>query len=272
MIRLVSAIVRAILPNFVLKLLRGETNSVLQRFVYTPRARLNLWWHQRRGGTYLTWYASRLDSYAQNDSVESLTGKTESERRRLDYLATGINDLDLLKIVGLRPNHTLHEIGLGHGRSAQFLVDYLDAGNYSGNDISAERVRMARELFSLKGLERKNPNLVVNEDNSFDWLDNATFDFIWANSVFGHMPPEDVEEIIRRIGHLMRPDSVFYFTVRGADPNQRVRTLSVKDWVRDHDYWLRMADRHGYTIELSDVTLPPNYVPPDARLMKLTLR
>lgn len=272
MINTISAVARAILPDPVLQSLRGESNSVLQRFIHTPRARRELQRHMREGGTYLEWYASRLDSYARNDNVDSLDGKTERERHRLNYLATGENDLDLLKNVGLRPDHTLHEIGLGHGRTAQFLIEYLDPGNYSGNDISAERVRMARELFSLKGLDAKNPKLVVNKDNSFDWLGDAKFDFIWANAVFGHMPPEDVEEIISRVRRFMRPDSVFYFTVRGADPDQKVRTLSEKDWVRDHDFWLRLGVLHGYSMELSDVKLPPKYVPRDVRVMKLTLK
>ena len=274
---LIASVFRAILPTPVLVWLRGSPNaggrkgSVRQRFLYDRRERLQLWFHQLRGGKYLDWYAKRLDSFAQTTRISSLAPDDIAEKRMLEYLATGYRDLDLLKGFGMKPEHKLHEIGVGQGRAAQFFVDYLEPGNYSGNDISQERLRMAEELLGLKHLDEKKPNLIVNRDNSFDWLDGRKVDFIWANAVFGHMPPEDVEGIIANIAKVMHETTAFYYTVRGATADTEVRRGSVKDWMRDHAFWENLAGRYNFQVELVDVELPADYVPRDARVMKLAV-
>jgi SAM-dependent methyltransferase len=267
----ISNICRALLPDSVVKWLRGDGNSVRQRFIYTPLEQWRLKRHLSSGGTYVQWYATRLDEYAKDARITSLEGTTEAEKRRLDYLESGYHDLDVLREMGVQPHNTLHEIGVGHGRSAHHFIAYLDADCYSGNDISAERLRIAQEHFSLRGLDEKRPRIIVNPDNTFDWLEGRKVDFLWANSVFGHMPPEDVEDIISNLHKVMREDSIFYFTVRGRNPERDPDRLSVKDWVRNHDFWVELGKRQNCLIELADKTLPEDFVPYDTRLMRLTL-
>ena len=273
MLDVVSSFFRLILPEPVLKWLRGPKNkaSVRRRFFLDPWDRLQQKLFFLRGGTYIEWYAQRIDMMSHNHGVTSLAPTDKSEQRLLKYLETGIEDLVILRKLGLQPTHMLHEIGLGAGRSAQFLIDYLEANHYSGNDISKERVRMAREVVSLKGLDTKQPQCIVNRDNTFDWLEGRKVDFIWANSVFGHMPPEDVEDILRNLRQVMHEGTQFYYTVRGADPHINTSRWSVKDWARNHSFWEELAGRLGYAVNLVDVALPPDYVPKDARLMRMVL-
>lgn len=266
----VSSLCRTVLPEPVLAKLRGNGNSVRQRFIYTPKEKLGLWLHLRRGGSYVEWYARRLDGFAADVRIESLEPRDEKERHRLDYLSSGYHDRDLLVGLGLMPHHDLHEIGVGHGRSAHFFVDYLEPGRYSGNDISKERLRMAAEHFALRGLDKKKPLLIVNRDNTFDWMDGRKVDYVWANSVFGHMPPEDVETIVSNLWKIMRDDAVFYFTVRGRQADTARKRLSAKDWTRDNDFWAALGGRHGCTIAPCGFELPQDFVPQDCRLLKLT--
>lgn len=276
MLRLLGGIARLILPKSLLKKMRGrdhdDKGSVVQRFIYDPQERFSLWLHYKRGGTYIDWYSKRLNRSASSQHVNTKEPSKEDEQRLVAYLETGHHDLAILNHFGMQQHHTLHEIGLGAGRSAQFFIQFLDSGNYSGNDISDERLRHAHELLKRKNLDEKNPILICNINNSFDWLGGKKYDYLYANSVFGHMPPEDVEEILVNVRKIMTDKTEFYFTVWGADPNIKTRRRSVKDWARNQGFWDDLGSRLGYEIRLmTDYKLPVDFVPNEARLMKLTI-
>lgn len=261
-----STLGRAIVPTGIRRILRGRKNSVRNRFYDDPKQRLQLWWHYKKGGNYISWYAKRLDSYNRNDSIFT------ADQALLDYLQTGAADLKLLKAVGLQPSHRLHEIGFGHGRSAQFIVEYLDAGRYSGNDITPARVRFASELFQKRGISEKNPRLYTNTDNSFDWLEGEAVDFVYANAVFGHMPDTDVDDILRNMRKIMKNDSVAYFAWRATKTEMVEERGSVKDWLRRNEFWDVLADRYGYIAEHVTTLLPADFHPSGLSLLRLKIK
>lgn len=263
---ILSRIGRTILPAIVRKALRGRKNSVRNRFYDDPKQRLQLWWHYKKGGSYIGWYAKRLDAYNRNDSVAS------ADLNLINYLKTGAADIDLLQSVGLRKAHRLHEIGFGHGRSAQYIVEYLDESRYSGNDITPARVRFATELFNSRGLIHKNPRLYTNTDNSFDWLEGEKVDFIYANAVFGHMPDEDVEDILVNMRKIMTGESVAYFAWRATRSSETQERGSVKDWLRREEFWDELAARNGYVAEHVSHLLPSNFHPAGLSLLRLRLK
>jgi SAM-dependent methyltransferase len=267
-IDVLSQIGRAILPEAVRRALRGSSNSVRNRFYDHPVQRLSLWWHYKKGGTYLDWYSARLEKANENDHVSEI----DVNDKLRNYLETGFADLDVLKNFGMEPKHRFHEIGFGHGRSAKFIIEYLDEGKYSGNDITLARVKFARDLVEKFGLSDKNPALIHNQDNSFDWVDDTPVDFLFANAVFGHMPPEDVEEILQNMKKIMKPGSVFLFTWSNRKDKQSLSRLSVKDWLRNEVYWEQLAQKYGYECEHVSEVLPDKYVPRFAALTKYTIK
>ena len=235
---------RDIVPEPVRRVLRGHHNSVKTRFWNNPKEMLTLQLYRLTGRTYLQWYADRLNRFAKGDSaVES--GMADSHR----YFLSGDEDLELLVGLGLKQEHHLFELGCGYGRSAQHYVGFLEAGHYVGSDISRERLRQCEELLRHRGLlENKSPELLVNQNNTFDWLGERKFDFLWAGNVFTHVPPEDMEDIMANAHKIMHKDSIFGFTYTQNDHKSMFRHHA-KDWDRNYAYFEGLAHRHGYTSE-----------------------
>lgn len=154
---------------------------------------------------------------------------TESNRRRMDRRvradpdeAIGGTDQDIgdlqsafLRERGLDPTDTLLDIGCGTLRGGQHFVDYLDAGNYVGLDISEEAIAAGRDrLGDLAG--EKTPTLLVNDDLRFREI-NTTVDYAIAQSVWTHIPPESIAECLGHIGDVLATDGALYATFYPTD-------------------------------------------------------
>ncbi|MGE0254669.1 MAG: cyclopropane-fatty-acyl-phospholipid synthase family protein [Alphaproteobacteria bacterium] len=245
----IVGIARSLLPPW----LHGVGRAVWRRWIATERfranARLRLSYlgHRLRGGSYLSWYARTLDQWA----VEQRDDAT-MERRQRNLAESGREDLEILKHFGLQPHHSVHEFGCGMLRTAIHVIEYLEPGNYSGNDSSGERIETGRRMFADRIAERR-PTLITNRDNSFDWLNGRTFDFLWCHAVFGHMPARDVEDTLRDVRKAMHAGSVFLFSY---DPPPAgcpdVIEEDPRNWMQSLDFYRRAADRNGYVVE--DVT------------------
>ena len=88
--------------------------------------------YQREGGTYLNWYAERLDKGAEDP-----LGKCDT----FEWMQSGKDDLDVAISLGLKPHHSLCEFGCGDFRAGSQFIQYLDDGNYAANDASGGRMR-----------------------------------------------------------------------------------------------------------------------------------
>lgn len=262
-------IARAVLPMSFIKWLRGDFKSVHGR-VHNRWERTKLQLHQFKGGRYIDWYANRMDGFAKNPNVDPQLKRT--------YHDSGAEDLVTLKQLGLRPNDKLHEFGCGFLRSAHYFIDYLDPGNYSGNDTSGERMRNGTEYIKKTygfDLMSKSPRLITNTDNSWDWLDVKP-DMIWCYAVFTHMPEADIDEVLRNLHKVMKPTTAFYFTYsekRGQRPP--VERMAAQDWWHKQSFFDVLAARHGLRIEheIDHLDAQRGPEPPDFRthFSKLTL-
>jgi hypothetical protein len=212
-------------------------------------------WHRVTGRSYLNWYANTLDEWAAPRDPELLA------RKRAALAESGAEDLAVLKGFGLLPAHTLHEYGCGQLRSALHFAAYLDPGNFSANDASRGRIDLGLELFGDR-IRPRNPNFVVNADNSFDWLGGRKFDFLWCHAVFGHMPAEDVEDTIANLRKAMHAGSAFYFThdeprlqIPGA--TAEIVRIDARNWLQAFAFFERVARKHGLAIEDASAAIRP---------------
>ena len=62
-------------------------------------------------------------------------------QRQKQWEAVGRKQFKYLRSHGLERNHQLIDIGCGNLRAGRHLIHYLDAGHYTGVDISPEIVR-----------------------------------------------------------------------------------------------------------------------------------
>lgn len=93
--------------------------------------------------------------------------------------------------MGLEPHHRLLDIGCGSLRGGVHFVEYLESGNYYGVDKNHKLIElgMAVEL-KKRGLGDKSATFKVSDQ--FDFGFGVEFDFAIAQSLFTHLPLNDI--------------------------------------------------------------------------------
>ncbi len=238
-----AGLARALLPMSFIKWLRGDYKSVHGR-LHNKWEGFKLWLYRLKGGSYIDWYAKRMDGFAAEAAVDPAIKRT--------YHDSGSQDLETLRQLGLEPSHRLHEFGCGFLRSAHYFVSYLEPGKFSGNDASGERIKNGLDYVKKTygfDMKSKAPNLIANKDNSWDWLPDKP-DMIWCYAVFTHMPEDDIEDVVRNLHKVLKPTTGFYFTYsEKTDQRRPVERMGAQDWWHKQSYFDELAARHGLKIE-----------------------
>jgi SAM-dependent methyltransferase len=163
---------------------------------------------------YLDAYSDHTDLRVEQDPREAVGGK---------WNEVGPLQFDFLVKSGLQPHHRFLDIGCGTLRGGRHFIRYLDAGNYTGIDISAGAIDYSRQLVAEEQLSPKRPRLLVNRPKNLklQGFAGGSFDYVLAHSVFTHLQPECIEECLACVGRVMRPDARFFFTFyRALAPRQ----------------------------------------------------
>lgn len=118
--------------------------------------------------------------------------------------------LDYLKEQGLWSHHMFLDIGCGSLRGGVHLIPYLENGHYFGIDKNQELLH-AGENIELKryGLENKKVTLMQTDTFQFSSL-NQKFDFAWAQSVFTHLPVNNILRCIMNVQNVLVSGGKFY--------------------------------------------------------------
>ena len=142
------------------------------------------------------------------------------------------NDQEFLRyfteLGGLKPSNRVLDVGCGIGRMAVPLTKFIDEhGSYDGFDIVPDGImwcqrhitpRFPRFRFTLADIY----NGLYNPEGSYKATDyvfpypDSSFDFVFLTSVFTHMLPTDMENYLRQIVRVLRPDGrcfVTYFLI-----------------------------------------------------------
>jgi len=120
--------------------------------------------------------------------------------------------IKFLKEMGMKPNHSLMDMGCGVLRGGIPIIDYLDAGKYYGFEVRNYVLEEGKEELRESGLEYKNPHLW--SESSINVLKtDIQFDFMWAFSVLIHMTDEIVSECLTFAGYHLNDNGKFYANV-----------------------------------------------------------
>jgi len=112
--------------------------------------------------------------------------------------------------MGLRPWHTLLDIGCGPLSGGLPLIRYLEPGRYVGVDLLEDTVAEARRQIAKHGLENRRPEVHVSRTFGRDELDGRVFDFIWASQVMYHLVPDDLRALLAQVAARLAPGGRFY--------------------------------------------------------------
>lgn len=119
---------------------------------------------------------------------------------------------DFLVRQGLRPEHYLLDVGCGSLRGGVHFVRYLEPGHYYGVDKDRALLDAGHRVeLRAAGLQDRRPVLVQMEDFGFERLGRA-FDVALAQSVFTHLPLNDVIRCLVNVERVLAPGGRFYAT------------------------------------------------------------
>jgi SAM-dependent methyltransferase len=178
----------------------------------------------------------------RSDAARSREGAVGSHTHE-SWLQIGQLQYDYLTGHGLKPGMRMLEIGCGNLRAGRLFIDYLDAGNYYGIDISPDILLAAQQTIADDGLQAKLPHLTLVRDLRLEFLPDGLFDVVHAHSVFSHSPLEVIDECLAHVGRVMVPGGFFDFTFD--------RTEGEEHQVLREDFYYRtqtltdLATRHG---------------------------
>jgi SAM-dependent methyltransferase len=214
----------------------GKVPAYLRRLVR------DAWLKVRTRGDHLAYYRAVMKSDTARNPEAAVGSRTHKRWQRLGQM-----QFTYLKEHGLKPEDTMLEIGCGNLRAGRLFIEYLDAGHYSGIDISPEILAAAEQTVVEYGLEGKQPSLSLVTDNMFTRFPDASFDVIHAHSVYSHCPIDVIDECFAHVGRILKPSGHFDFTFD--------RTEGEEHQVLNEDFYYRtetlvdLAATHHLTAE-----------------------
>jgi SAM-dependent methyltransferase len=200
-------------------------------------------WLRLNSPDHISYYRAVMAS----DASRSRDGAVGSHTRE-SWLEIGQLQFDYAISHGIKPDMAMLEIGCGNLRAGRLFVDYLDAGNYYGLDISPDILIAAQDTIAEFDLRAKLPRLTFVKDLRLGFLPDSTFDFVHAHSVFSHSPIEVIDECLAHVGRIMAPGGFFDFTFD--------RTDGAEHHVLHEDFYYRtetliaLAAKHGLDASL----------------------
>lgn len=128
--------------------------------------------------------------------------------------------------LGLKPNMRCVDYGCGSLRLGQHAIRYLDPGNYWGIDISDAFYAEGLKLLPPELVAQKQPKLGVIADPLLAEIRGWKPDFIFANAVLQHVPPEELGLFFRRLAAIMTPESRAYIIFVAGSGATRIKGMS----------------------------------------------
>jgi 2-polyprenyl-3-methyl-5-hydroxy-6-metoxy-1,4-benzoquinol methylase len=123
----------------------------------------------------------------------------------------GVLQLNFLQTQGLKPKHYLLDVGCGALRGGCHFTSYLDADHYYGLDFNASLIEAGLMELQEKNLLSKQPHFLVNgkfEASGF----GISFDFVIAQSVFTHLPMNNIIRCLIEVSKVIKTQGVFFAT------------------------------------------------------------
>ncbi len=186
-------------------------------------------------------YRARTDARVLEDPQAAIGGMWEE---------IGQLQFDYLRNDGLRPDHSMLDIGCGTLRGGRHFIAWLSPGKYTGLEISSNALAEASRLIQREGLAEKHASLVLNAGMGLRFEEfKGTFDVVLAQSVFTHLTEPRIEECLANAGRIMHAGSRFYFTFL---PSSAPSQFGTENFRYPLAFFGAAAERYGFQLEARD--------------------
>jgi SAM-dependent methyltransferase len=106
---------------------------------------------------------------------------------------------------GLKPNHTLLDIGCGPLQGGIAFIRYLEPGGYTGVDIQPRHVAAARRQIERYRLESKKPRIIESAAFGDEVLRDAGFNYMWASQILYYFDEKKLSELFAMARRRLKP-------------------------------------------------------------------
>jgi SAM-dependent methyltransferase len=113
---------------------------------------------------------------------------------------------------GLQPGSCLLDVGCGPLRAGIHFVDYLEPNNYYGIDVNESLLEAGYDVELTESLRAKLPRAHLRSTDRFDCDFGVQFDFAIAQSVFTHIPLNDIRLCLHRVAQELHEGGRFFAT------------------------------------------------------------
>ena len=117
---------------------------------------------------------------------------------------------EFLKTMGLKPHHTILDIGCGPLQGGIKLIEYVESNHYTGIDLRPKTVTEAYRQVVRHDLTHKNPALIMSDSFGRHELPDRTFDYFWISQLLYHLSLDQIEDLFFQVASQMKPTSVFF--------------------------------------------------------------
>ena len=206
-------------------------------------------------------YYSRLRFELRRRSNQLLArvNPFDRDQYRLEKLAGPIGiwphlqqyQLNILTGLGLKPHHSVLDIGCGPITAGLGLIAYLKPGNYLGLDALPEPLAESYRRVAKHSLVHKNPTFVCSSSFGKSELGSRMFDYIWMSQLSYHLDDDQTARLFAQAQAMMSSTSHFLFDVIdpeiSLEPDYTWRGFSYH--VRSLEFYEAMARRFSLSLQ-----------------------
>jgi SAM-dependent methyltransferase len=157
---------------------------------------------------------------------------------------------NILTGVGVKPHHSLLDIGCGPLTAGLKLIPYLEPGNYVGVDLRAEPLAEARRLIAKHSLGQKNPTIIQSPSFGGEETSNRSFDFMWMSQLSYHLDDSLMVKLFEQARSRLAAGGTLVFDI--MDPDRVLPPGSHWSGFQFHlrplDYYRELGRRSGFSM------------------------
>jgi trans-aconitate 2-methyltransferase len=161
---------------------------------------------------------SNVHKLASKQEVEQFYNTYKEKQKKIGVNIRHRTILKNLKSTGLKPDSKVLEVGCGIGTVSGLIIKNIPSGKFTGVDISAESVEMAKRLNPAPNAE-----FLVSDMSNFSH--GTKFDFVVLPDVLEHIPVEQHSNLFRVLNEVTTKDAVVLINI--PEPN-------CLNWIREH--------------------------------------
>jgi len=145
--------------------------------------------------------------------------------------------LNTLQKNGLKPSHSLLDIGCGPLQGGIAFIQYLETSNYVGVDNNSNNLAAGQQQIEKFGLDTKKPQLIFSQHFGRDELSDRHFDFLWASQIIYYFDEPILKQLFEIVVQHMKPEGKFLVDIVGECPPE-YRTAN-------HIKWMNQVNLHS---------------------------